>query len=71
MSQKDLSQKKVAAGDKAVRKHYQLNGHKSEQTLGDSEGQESFGDAFHGVTDSNLVTDLVTEQQQNAVVSRN
>ena len=54
-SHKYLSQKeKVAAGDEAVRKHYQLNGHEFEQTLGESEGQGSFGDAFHGVTDSNI-----------------
>ena len=55
MSQKDLSQKeKVAAGDEAVRKHYQLNGHEFEQILGESEGHRSFDGAFHRVTDSNI-----------------
>ena len=44
----------MAAGDEVVSKHYQLNGHEFEQTLGESEGQGSFGDAFHGVTDSNI-----------------
>ena len=31
-------EKKVAAEDEMVRWHNRLNGHKSEQTLGDSEG---------------------------------
>ena len=30
-----------AAEDEMVRYHHQLNGHESEQTLGDSEGQRS------------------------------
>ena len=29
------------AEDEMVRRHYQLNGHESEQTLGDNEGQRS------------------------------
>ena len=29
------------AEDEMVRQHYQLNGHESEQTLGDNEGQRS------------------------------
>ena len=29
------------AEDEMVRRHYQLNGHESEQTLGDNEGQVS------------------------------
>ena len=32
---------KGAAEDEMVRYHHQLNGHESEQTLGDSEGQRS------------------------------
>ena len=38
---KDWRQReKGAAEDEMVRKHHQLSGHESEQTLGDSEGQE-------------------------------
>ena len=29
------------AEDEMVRQHYQLNGHESEQTLGDNEGQRN------------------------------
>ena len=32
---------KRATEDEMVRWHHQLNGHESEQTVGDSEGQES------------------------------
>ena len=32
--------------------HYQLNGHKSEQAPGDSEGQGSWHAAVHGVAKS-------------------
>ena len=35
--------------DETVGSHHQLNGHECEQTLGDSEGQESLA-AVHGVT---------------------
>ena len=38
---KDWRQKKGAAEDEMVRQHHQLNGHESEQILGDSEGQRS------------------------------
>ena len=38
---KDWRQKKRLAEDEMVRLHHQLNRHKSEQTLGDSEGQGS------------------------------
>ena len=34
--------------DEMVRWHHQLNGHESEQTLGDSEGQGSLGAVVHG-----------------------
>ena len=32
--------------------HHQLNGHESEQTLGDGEGQGSLAAAVHGVAKS-------------------
>ena len=32
--------------------HYQFNGHGSEQTLGDGEGQGSLAGCIHGVTKS-------------------
>ena len=32
--------------------HHQLNGHESEQTLGDSEGQEVWCATVHGVANS-------------------
>ena len=38
---RDCRQKKGAAEDEMVRQHHQLNGHESEQILGDSEGQRS------------------------------
>ena len=44
--------------DEMVGWHHQLNGHKFEQTPGDSEGQTSA--AVHGVTKSR--THLATEQ---------
>ena len=44
--------KKGVAEDETVRKHHWLNGHKSEQTLGDSEGQGSLCAGVHGVAKS-------------------
>ena len=38
--------------DELIGRHHQLNGHESEQILGDSEGQRSLGAAVHGVTES-------------------
>ena len=35
-----------------ARQHHQLNGHKFEQTLGDSGEQRTWGAAVHGVTKS-------------------
>ena len=40
----------------------QLNKHKFEETLGDSERQEAWHAAVHGVAESDMT---VTEQQQN------
>ena len=34
--------------------HHRLNGHKFEQTQGDSEEQEAWCAAVHGVTESNM-----------------
>ena len=38
--------------DEMVGWHHRLEGQESEQTLGDSEGQESLGDVVHGVAKS-------------------
>ena len=35
--------------DKMVGWHHQLNGHEFEQTLGDDEGREAWGDVVHRV----------------------
>ena len=40
------------AEDEMVGRHHQLNGHGFEQTLEDSEGQEAWHAAVHGVTKS-------------------
>ena len=50
------------AGDEMARYHHQLNGHESEQTLGDSEGQGSL--ACYSPWGRRVRHDLVTEQQQ-------
>ena len=42
--------------------HHRLNGHKLEQTPGDSEDREAWRAAVHGVAKS--WTDLATDQQQ-------
>jgi len=50
---KDQRQKeKGAAEDEMVGWHHQLNGHESEQTLGDNERQEALHAAVHEVTKS-------------------
>ena len=38
--------------DEMIGWHHRLNGHEFEQTLGDSEGQESLAAAVHGVAKS-------------------
>ena len=38
--------------DELVGWHHQINGHQFEQTPGDSEGQEAWCAAIHGVTKS-------------------
>ena len=43
--------------------HHRLNGHESEQILGDSGEQESLCTAIHGSQEVRY--DLVTEQQQS------
>ena len=40
-AEKDWGQEKGATEDEIVRKHHRLNGHETEQTLRDSEGQRS------------------------------
>ena len=37
----EVKKEKKVAEDEMVRQHHQLNRHESEQTLGDTEGQES------------------------------
>ena len=50
---KDWGQEKGVTEDKVVGWHHQLHGHEFEQTLGDSEGQESLACyTVHGVTKS-------------------
>ena len=39
-----------ATEDETAGWHHQLNGHETEQTPGDSEGQGSLASAVHGVT---------------------
>ena len=48
--------------DEVVGWHHQLKGHKSEQTLGDREGQGSL--ACCGVGSQRVRHDLVTKQQK-------
>ena len=38
--------------DKMIGWHHQLNGHESEQTLGDTKGQRSLACAVHGASNS-------------------
>ena len=60
---KDWRQKeKCMTEDSMVRKHHWLNGHESEQTLGDREGQRGEWSAtVHGVTKSQIrLTDWTT-----------
>ena len=45
---------KRAAENETVRWHQQLNGHESEQTPGDSEGQGAGHAAVHGVTEKQM-----------------
>ena len=49
-----------------VRQHHQLNGHESEQTLGESEGQRSLA-CCSPWGSQRVGHDLVTEQQQQPV----
>ena len=49
--------------------HHQLNGHESEQTLEDGEGQGSLACCSHG--SQRVGHDLVTEQQQQLMASEN
>ena len=46
------------AEDEMVGWHHRLNGHKSEQTLGDGEGQGSWGVAVHGIAESDMTERL-------------
>ena len=47
--------------------HHRLNGHEFEQSQGDSEGQEAWCAAVHGVTKSQ--TQLSEQQQQYLVLN--
>ena len=44
--------------DEMVGWHHQLNGHEFEQALGDSEGQEAWHAAVHGVAESDVTWQL-------------
>ena len=57
---KDWSQREEGAAE--VGWHHWLNGHESEQTLGNSEGQRSM--ALRSIGSQIVGHDLVTEQQQ-------
>ena len=70
---KDGRQKeKEEAENEMVGWHHQLNGHESEQTLGDSEGQRSVAcySAWYlkGLVSQRLGHNLMTEQQQQCGV---
>ena len=49
--------------DEVVRQHHRLDGHKSKQTLGDSEGQES---SPRGHKESDMTYRLNNKQQHMA-----
>ena len=51
---------KEAAEDEMDREHHQLNGHESEQTSGDSEGQFKPG-MLQSMVSQRVSRDLVTE----------
>ena len=45
-------EEKTETEEEMVEWHHQLDGHESEQALGDSEGQGSLACCSHGVTES-------------------
>ena len=53
--------------DDTVRLYHRLSGHEPEQTLGDSEGMETWHAAVHGVARTRH--DLATEQQQSILTA--
>jgi len=59
-------EKKRVTEDEVVEWHHGLNGHESEQILGDSDGQGSLCAAFHGVTKSQ--TRLSDDNNNNCVL---
>ena len=66
-AEKDKRQKeKGVAEDKMVRQHHWLNGHESEQTLGDNREQGSW--ACHSPQGCRVRHDLATEQQQQQIM---
>ena len=66
---KDYRQKeKRAAEDERVGWHHWLNGHGSEQTLGDSEGQGNLA-CLQSTGSQRVGNNLATEQQQSYVPS--
>ena len=62
---KDWGQEKGATEDEMVGWHHRLNGHKFEQTLGDSEGQG--GQTLQSIWWQRVRHDLATEQQQRPI----
>ena len=63
---KDWSQREEGAAE--VGWHHWLNGHESEQTLGNSEGQRSM--ALRSIGSQRVGHDLVTEQQQQKLFKK-
>ena len=62
--------KKGAAEAETVRQHQQLNGHKSEQTLGDSEGQTWEPGVLQSLGSQRVGQDLSTERHKNTWAER-
>ena len=63
---KDWGQeKKGAAEDEMVERHHQLNGHESEQTLGDSEEQRKKTGVLKSMRSQRAGHNLVTEQLES------
>ena len=63
----ECKKEKEAAKDEVTGWHHWLKGHEFEQTLGDSEGQESLVCCIHGVTKNwTQLRDWATKQQKYA-----
>ena len=54
--------------DEIVEWHHQLNGHESEQTPGDSEGQGSPGAAVYGFAESDMTERLNNNSKETEFI---